>query len=288
MRGRVLRLFYFKSADGVPNFGDDLNPWLWQKLLGEFLSSDGETLFAGIGTLLNDRMPRAKRTIVFGSGVGFGSSLPHVDESWMFCCVRGPLSARALQLPPSAAVTDPALLVATQLPAQAGAPRYRFSYMPHFRNTNDHWARVCRWLGFGYIDPRDDVETVVDRIRTSRVVITEAMHGAIVADALGVPWIPVKSAGAGVLDFKWRDWCASVELPYQPEAIIPLYAASRGARLAAKSAIAAAELYRISRTSEPRLSDARLRRRHLDELCERLDNLKRHLRSEIRQPITTQ
>ena len=80
----MLKLYYFQSADGVPNFGDDLNPWLWRHLLGDYLTSESDTVFSGIGTLLNDRFPRAKKTIVFGSGVGFGSGIPRVDDSWTF------------------------------------------------------------------------------------------------------------------------------------------------------------------------------------------------------------
>ena len=92
----MLKLFYFKSADGVPNFGDDLNPWLWRRLLAGYLSDDAPTLLTGIGTILNDRVPKASETLVFGSGVGFGGGLPQVDASWTIYCVRGPLSAQAL------------------------------------------------------------------------------------------------------------------------------------------------------------------------------------------------
>ena len=277
----MLKLYYFKSDDGVPNFGDDLNPWIWRNLIGEFLSDDGDTLFSGIGTLLNDRMPRAKRTMVFGSGVGFGSGLPKVDDSWTFWCVRGPLSADALRLPRHVAVTDPALFVSLLAPTVHYAPRHHFSYIPHFRNANAHWARVCRMLGFGYIDPRSDVQTVISSMQRTRVVIAEAMHGAIVSDALGVPWIPVRTGGAGVLDFKWRDWCASLELDYSPQRIVPLFASSRSrVRRGIKTGIAAAQLFRLTRTVAPQLSQERVRSARLGELHDRLERLKTQLRRE--------
>jgi succinoglycan biosynthesis protein ExoV len=214
----VFQLYYFKSADGVPNFGDDLNPWVWRQLLGDHVVDDSDTLFAGIGTLLNDRFPRAPRTIVFGAGVGFGS--------WTFYCVRGPLSAHALGLPASCAITDPALFVADLVSDPAAPPFRRFSYMPHYRNANEHWASVCRTLGFGYIDPRQPMHAVIEGIRSTHVLIAEAMHGAIVADALGVPWIAARTGGAGTLEFKWRDWCASLNLSYRPHHVLPLFASS--------------------------------------------------------------
>ena len=44
------------------------------------------------------------------------------------------------------------------------------------------------------------------------------MHGAIVADTLRVPWIPVRT-NPKILPFKWLDWCQSVKLPYRYEVI---------------------------------------------------------------------
>jgi succinoglycan biosynthesis protein ExoV len=274
----VLKLYYFKSADGVPNFGDDLNPWLWRRLLGDHLSHESDTIFSGIGTLLNDRFPRAKKTIVFGSGVGFGSGIPRVDDSWTFYCVRGPRSAHALGLPAALAITDPALLIADLLPTETTAPRRKYSYMPHYRNASDHWVAVCRMLGFGYVDPRMPLESVLDGLRGSEVLITEAMHGAIVADALGIPWITVRTAGAGTLEFKWRDWCESLDIVYRPHHVVPIYADSTaGVRLTMKKALAAGQLSWIARTARPQLSEARIRQDRLAQLQDRLDLLKRDL-----------
>ena len=116
----MLKLFYFKSADGIPNFGDDLNPWVWRQLLGDYVGEAGETLFTGIGTLLNDRLPYAKRTIVFRSGVGFGSgTLMSTRRGRSIAC--RPLSARALGLRPRAGGHRPALFIATLLQPQTSA-----------------------------------------------------------------------------------------------------------------------------------------------------------------------
>jgi succinoglycan biosynthesis protein ExoV len=56
---------------------------------------------------------------------------------------------------------------------------------------------------------------VIEKIRSARLVLAEAMHAAIVADSLRVPWIAVSSSPK-VSSFKWLDWTQSMELPYLP------------------------------------------------------------------------
>ena len=51
-----MKLYYYKSPKG--NFGDDLNPWLWNRLRPELFSENSDILFVGIGTLINHRLPK--------------------------------------------------------------------------------------------------------------------------------------------------------------------------------------------------------------------------------------
>jgi succinoglycan biosynthesis protein ExoV len=66
-----VRLFYYRGENGVTNFGDELNWYIWPHLLPGVFDEDDGTQFVGIGTLLNDRVPAAARTVVFGAGVGY-------------------------------------------------------------------------------------------------------------------------------------------------------------------------------------------------------------------------
>jgi succinoglycan biosynthesis protein ExoV len=47
------------------------------------------------------------------------------------------------------------------------------------------------------------------------------MHGAIIADSVRVPWVPVKFHVHE--PFKWSDWCESVELRYQIHDLNPVF-----------------------------------------------------------------
>ncbi|MEP7113232.1 MAG: polysaccharide pyruvyl transferase, partial [Ilumatobacteraceae bacterium] len=87
-----MKLYYYQHA----NFGDALNLWLWPKLISaDSFDDDASSIFVGIGTLINNRLPSDAFKIVFGTGVGYGEPVPTVDQNWKIYCVRGPLSARA-------------------------------------------------------------------------------------------------------------------------------------------------------------------------------------------------
>jgi len=273
-----MKLYYHRNKLGVPNFGDDLNPWLWQQLIAEELDDDGDTMFLGIGTLLNDRLPPARGRVVFGTGYGIGGP-PAVTAAWTIYAVRGPISASRLGLGPDYAVTDPAILVSRFVPPADGLTRFAFSYMPHYRNACESWRRACERVGFGYIDPRRPLAEVFEAIRTTGVLLAEAMHGAIVADTLRVPWIPIRSRGK-VLSLKWEDWCSSMELAYRPTTIVPLWDGESRvdkARAAVKTWVASFQLQRAAR-STPRLSgDATFfrKRQRLEQL---LDQFRRDVK----------
>lgn len=219
-----MKLFYFRSPSGLRNFGDDLNPWLWGRLIPRFLDDDENTLFVGIGTILNNRLPKARRTVVMGSGVGYGSGLPTIDDSWKIYCLRGPLSAQSLGVSQDLAVADPAILV-RKLFHVTTRKEFSFAYMPHAASSivgKITWNSICQELGILFIDPCWPIDEVLSSIGKSEILITEAMHGAIAADALRVPWIPVNSNT--ILRFKWLDWCMSIGVEYKPKKrVINLY-----------------------------------------------------------------
>lgn len=59
------------------------------------------------------------------------------------------------------------------------------------------------------------VPKILNQITRAKLAVTEAMHGAILANALRVPWIPVTTSPI-INVFKWRDWTMSLGLDYRP------------------------------------------------------------------------
>jgi succinoglycan biosynthesis protein ExoV len=202
------------------NFGDSLNPWLWEKLLPGAFDEDSSELLIGIGTILNHKIPAAGHKHVFGSGCGYGWP-PNVHTSdWTVHCVRGPRTAAKLGISVDLAITDPAVLIRRFVPPSS-APANGIAFIPHFESLDvGEWEIVCRLANISFINPCDTIENVIDKIRGSKLVVAEAMHGAIVADALRVPWIPVKPL-IKKNENKWFDWFESLGLVCQPQPLSP-------------------------------------------------------------------
>jgi exopolysaccharide glucosyl ketal-pyruvate-transferase len=197
----------------VPNFGDELNAWLWPKLLPAFFDADERELFLGIGSILFDDYPSRAQKIVFGSGYGGYTPPPRIDDTWTFYFVRGPRTAQALGLDGSLALGDAAMLlrlIPDELPLPSSLPS-GVAYMPHWDSAaSGTWEQLAVRAGMRYIDPRWPVERVIAAIGACELLVSEAMHGAIVADALRIPWIPFLPHP--IHRFKWYDFAESLGL----------------------------------------------------------------------------
>ncbi|HOW98599.1 MAG TPA: polysaccharide pyruvyl transferase family protein, partial [Kiritimatiellia bacterium] len=176
----------------------------------------GEVVF-GIGTILCSGMPvpAATRCIhVLGSGCGYGDRAP--DPRYRVWFVRGPRTAARLGVEDSKAISDPAMLLPRLMsaagPAKARAP----VFIPHIDSALVcDWATPCALAGVRLVDPRTPAEAFIDAVRAAPLVLAESLHGAVVADAFGVPWVPLASSD-DILAFKWEDWLDTLALEYRP------------------------------------------------------------------------
>jgi succinoglycan biosynthesis protein ExoV len=271
-----MKLTFFQTK--VPNFGDELNAVLWPHLLpSNFLDEGEDELFVGIGSILFDNYPRQARKIVVGSGFAGYTAAPDLhDGSWEVLWVRGPITAQKLGLDTRLAITDSAVLLRA-MPLPEPEPGLNVAFMPHVDSlSRSRWADVCALAGVAFVDPRDPVEAVISRIRGARLLITEAMHGAIAADALRTPWIAVLPFHPTHRD-KWTDWAASLDIQLRRNHLQPASMAELWAKVSGRQAVtgksrrylaggpsepinrllrhrAAADLLRIAAKAEPQLS----------------------------------
>lgn len=212
------------------NFGDELNGLLWPRLLPDFFDADPSARFLGIGSVLDSRHSGSATKLVAGAGYGGYENPPALDHTWIIHWVRGPRTARMLGLDAGAGLGDPASLLSTLPPLSksdaapapwgsrptqgvpGGADRGMIGFMPHFESmARGHWAEAARAAGLCLIDPRGDPADIIDAIGRCRMLVSEALHGVIVADAMRVPWIAARPLLPAHRP-KWFDWAESLNL----------------------------------------------------------------------------
>ena len=230
----LVEYIYYKAQKG--NFGDDLNGWLWPKFFGA--NKNNEDYFIGIGSILFKdcivlKPLRNKKKIVFGSGVKPANEPLVIDDTWDVQFLRGPLSAGALGKKHEY-ISDGAYalrLIKEFENLQNTPKKYKVSVIPYFHSVEYfNWEEICDQLGFHYISPLAElgIDHVLHEIAASEYIISEAMHGAIIADALRVPWSRFilstpYTEGQMVSEFKWMDWLYSVQLIIDKPVYIQFY-----------------------------------------------------------------
>ncbi len=233
-----MKLFYAAQNSEQPSFSDRFNQWLWPQLWPAIFEQDTSATFICSGTALSNtllqQIAATDQLIVFGTGTAEQQFLNSLPGRCKVYCVRGPFSARLLGLSAHRAITDSSLLVAQVVNSdlEASKPREACSFMPHVDSADaaaERWQQICQQANIRYINPHDPIETVIEAINTSQLLLTEVMQAAVIADAMRVNWIPVKTSPR-INTFSWQDWCASMRLPYLPYRIPPLAAYPRYAR----------------------------------------------------------
>ena len=208
------------------NFGDELNSLLWPRLLPDFFDQDADTRFLGIGSVLDRRHDPSITKLVAGSGYGGYEARIALDTTWIVHWVRGPRTARHLGLPPSLGIGDPGSLVPLAGLAPARDPR-GIGFMPHFESAiRGAWQEVAALTGVTLIDPRGDPAAIIAAMGQCRAVLSEALHGVIVADALRIPWIAIRPL-APIHRSKWNDWADTLGLTIAFHPLCPSTALER-------------------------------------------------------------
>lgn len=201
----------------IRNFGDELNPWLFEQIKGfapRKAKSTSRNKALAIGSVLHCGLPG---DLIWGSGLNGklldkdgNIALPAHPEQLDYRAVRGPLTRELLlragaDIPPI--YGDPALLLDRYIPRRPDAERHGTLVLPHYtdyaaavRNLpDDPGIRLLR------IDaPQSEVTAAIN---ASARVITTALHGIVVAEALGVPVTFFRMGSTEAL-FKYEDYFA--------------------------------------------------------------------------------
>ena len=190
---------------GRPNFGDDINPTFFERLTGRRMrlaTNRDRPHLLGAGSILERATPAS---VVCGSG--FLEPPAGAVPTRRVVAVRGERSAAAFRGAGDVLVGDPLVLVDGLVPPVQKA--HRIGLVPHVTS-------VARWRSLGgrklaIIDPADEPWRVIRAIASCEAVLSQSLHGLIVADALGVPnaWIAPSDAMRGGR-FKFDDYFSTL------------------------------------------------------------------------------
>jgi len=213
-----MKMYFYRGP--VLNFGDELNTWLLPKIFPDFFDEDESRVFLGIGSIIFDFHPARSDKIVFGSGYGGYTKIPDFDDTWKFYSVRGPRTAAACGIDQTLVAADSAVLI-NKFRSDNKSKKFPVSFMPHWGSlARGQWRLACQLAGINYVDPAWPVEDVIAAIESSDMVIAEAMHFAIVSDALRVPWVsalPIHRSHR----MKWYDWAEALNVELRQHKLFP-------------------------------------------------------------------
>ena len=220
-----IRLFFFRSNTGVPNFGDELSPEVVAFVTGRRVQQAGRwgCDLTGVGSIL-DRYLSTKGRLVLGarSALGrpvqvWGSGLIHAapaqTPALTILALRGHLTRQILNAAETTPLGDPGLLAAAML----GQPtaRQAIGIVPHYSDKPDPMvASLARLPGVRIIDTERGGAEVCADIARCAVILSSSLHGLVVADAYGLPnWRLRFGQQLKGGDFKFLDYASALGRP---------------------------------------------------------------------------
>ena len=197
--GHVLTYWWDTKA----NFGDTIGPWLVAKLTGRpvvnsrWATTDAGSLYT-VGSVFG-HLDRAGHEVW---GTGLIGPLGQAKLERMQAAppakihaVRGALTRRELTEKLGWDVPevygDPALLLPDYLsPSPTAASSGKIALVPHYK----HKPEFAKLKGKGRytVNVANGLEQVVDEIANARAVLSTSLHGIVIAQAYGVPWVWVR------------------------------------------------------------------------------------------------
>ena len=198
------------------NWGDEINFFFLQNIFkGKVVDyhHTGNENYLMIGSILNDRFMDGE-TVVWGSGIQTAKEkLTRIPKK--VCAVRGPvtheyLTKNGVKCPK--VYGDPAMLIPycyyPVLPK-----KYEIGFIPHWSSlSSKETADFCKDKRVHLIKISDYLnwKTFINEILSCKYIVSESLHGLIMAEAYGIPNLWVDVTLKGVYDVKFQDFYLSI------------------------------------------------------------------------------
>ena len=199
--GDPVKLFY---CSGICNFGDELSPYIVEKITGRKVLSAGreEPALYAIGSLLNYDVLHGNN-VVWGTGLTSKTSARILPKLFPFkrnTAVRGRLTRDVLTKAGHDCPDvygDPGILL-REFFCPSEEKRFKTGLILHYSQDKLFSDEACAKQGIRKISlvctPTRTVETIIAEICQCGKIISSSLHGLILAHTYGVParWIQIK------------------------------------------------------------------------------------------------
>ena len=225
-----IKLFFYKSE---PNFGDELNVYLLQRLFGidAMYANKKHCDYVCIGSLLQAFITRPSimriikkwiKPSVYVWGTGFIKKSPEYKHILMrkmkICALRGKLTLNQVkeytrQNLDDVVLGDPGLLINRLIDKNKIQKIYKLGIIPHYVDKNNPLLKNINVENSIVIDIQTPVPVVLKQIAQCENIISSAMHGLIASDSLGIPNMRMvlsdKIIGG---DYKFLDYYSALDI----------------------------------------------------------------------------
>jgi pyruvyltransferase len=206
-----MKVYYWK---GKPNFGDLLTPLLIQKFshINTEWSEAADSDLVMVGSIL-EHLPENYEGIIAGCGKLHENFIRNYPKAKILA-VRGPRTAKALNLKGNFIMADPGLIADELVGYQD--KKYNLGIVPHWTDTTLEHNKLFLQFNPKIIRVSDDPLEVIRQIGQCKKIVSSSLHGIIIADAFGIerrieisPKVLENPKQEGGL-FKWHDYCESI------------------------------------------------------------------------------
>lgn len=202
---------YWARGD-IRNWGDDLNPWLFNKLtrrLPIYCPHQDVPRLLMAGSILERSGPHDACW-----GTGFISEFQEKPPTLKIAhALRGPLSRDVLLrngIEAASIYGDPGLLASDWVPC-SNIKKFSRGVIPHYVD-HDQGSLLCKEINANLISVSLGIEEFVLRISEADIIFSSSLHGIICAESLGIPavWVRFSDNLIGG-DFKFHDYIAGTD-----------------------------------------------------------------------------
>jgi pyruvyltransferase len=208
-----------KYYDLENNWGDKVNPYLFEKLTGKKVISSNsifnflnKTKILGVGSLIVGDL---SNSVIWGSGV-IAEQIKLEIKPKEILALRGHYSLKKIQEVGGNCEIfgDPVLLFPDFFSNKNVEKKYKYGIIPHFKDKTSVGIQKIAQLQnpeIKIIDIQSSVEEFVIDVLSCENILSSSLHGLILADTYGIPTCRIvlsnKLEGG---DFKFYDYYSGV------------------------------------------------------------------------------